>query len=374
MLTIVFYTSGHGFGHATRDSAVIQEIQAAAPAARIVVRTSAPARLFPVSDRVLVQAVEVDPGAVQKGSLEVDVLATAHAARRFYTDFDRRARQEAAVLAELGAAVVVSDISPLAFEAAVAAGVPSVAFGNFTWDWIYAAYPEFDHAAPGVVERLRGAYSHATLALRLPFHGGFASVKSCIKDIGLVARRSALGRDEARRRLTLPGDRPIVLASFGGHTANVPYREAASQGELTLVITEHELPEHARTPLPDRLRTVTRPELQTLEMTYPDLVAAADAVISKPGYGIVSECIANGAALLYALRGRFAEQEVLLAELPRVLRCRELAAADLLAGHWGGAVRDLLAQAAPAGTLQLNGAATAAYEILAAATQSSAAH
>ena len=29
-------------------------------------------------------------------------------------------------------------------------------------------------------------------------------------------------------------------------------------------------------------------------LTYPDLVAAADVVVSKPGYGIVSECVANG--------------------------------------------------------------------------------
>ena len=35
------------------------------------------------------------------------------------------------------------------------------------------------------------------------------------------------------------------------------------------------------------------------------LVGAADAVVSKPGYGIISECIANETAILYTSRGHF---------------------------------------------------------------------
>ncbi len=45
-------------------------------------------------------------------------------------------------------------------------------------------------------------------------------------------------------------------------------------------------------------------------LLYQDLVAAADVVVSKPGYGIVSECVANGTALLYTSRGRFIEYDL----------------------------------------------------------------
>ena len=34
---------------------------------------------------------------------------------------------------------------------------------------------------------------------------------------------------------------------------------------------------------------------------YEDLVGAAEAVVTKPGYGIISECIANDAAVLYTV-------------------------------------------------------------------------
>ena len=92
-------------------------------------------------------------------------------------------------------------------------------------------------------------------------------------------------------------------------------------------------------------------------------MAAADVVVSKPGYGIVSECAANGAALLYTSRGPFAEYDVMLAEMPRMLRCRYLAQEDLVAGHWREAIEALLAQPLPAERPRVDGAAVAAEMI-----------
>ena len=57
-------------------------------------------------------------------------------------------------------------------------------------------------------------------------------------------------------------------------------------------------------------------------LRYEDLVGAVDVVITKPGYGIISDCVANGTAMLYTPRGRFAEYEVMVREMPRLLRCR----------------------------------------------------
>ena len=89
-------------------------------------------------------------------------------------------------------------------------------------------------------------------------------------------------------------------------------------------------------------------------------MAAADVVVSKPGYGIVSECVANGTPLLYTSRGRFVEYDVFVAEMPRVLRCRYLDESDFLAGRWGEAVRALLAQPSPPDTARVDGAQVAA--------------
>ena len=71
---------------------------------------------------------------------------------------------------------------------------------------------------------------------------------------------------------------------------------------------------------------------------YEDLVRAVDVVVTKPGYGIIAECIANDTALLYTSRGHFVEYDVLVAEMPRWLRCGFIAQDDLRAGRLTGRV------------------------------------
>jgi L-arabinokinase len=69
-------------------------------------------------------------------------------------------------------------------------------------------------------------------------------------------------------------------------------------------------------------------------LRYEDLVRAVDVVVTKPGYGIIAECIANETAILYTLRGRFAEYDVLVREMPRFLRCAFIDHEALFAGCW----------------------------------------
>src|SRR5580704_6206460 len=138
-MLILYYISGHGFGHASRAIELIRELRVQRSDARIVVRTSVPRWLFaPIAGGdVQVQALETDTGVVQTDSLHLDEEQTARNAGRFFEDFDRRAAIEAELIRGIGADLVAGDIPPLAFAAARRAGVPSVAIGNFTWDWIY---------------------------------------------------------------------------------------------------------------------------------------------------------------------------------------------------------------------------------------------
>ena len=347
-MTIVFYVSGHGLGHASRSIELLNALAARRPDARLVVRTAAPLWLFheAAPKTVELTAIETDVGVVQIDSLNVDERETAIQAALFYRTFDERAGGEAAFLDAERATIVLGDIPPLACAAAARAGIPSVAIGNFTWDWIYRGYETFDTLAPGVIDTIRDAYATATCALRLPLHGGFEPMAAVTADIPFIARRSTRDPAGTRRLLGVADDRPFVLVSFGPGRLdglNVPYAAIAEAERLTVLAAGRELP---------------------APLIYQDLVAAADVVISKPGYGIVSECVANQTALLYTSRGRFVEYEVFVAEMPRVLRCRHIPQADLLAGGWGDAVRALLAQPAAPEQPHIDGAEVAATKIL----------
>jgi L-arabinokinase len=343
-LRIVFYVSGHGFGHASRDVELVNAIAAADPDARFVARTMIPDWLFArARTTVDVQPLATDTGLVQIDSLRFDEEETVRQAAAFYRTFDERADAEARVLEAARADLVVGDIPPLAFAAAARAGVKSLALGNFTWDWIYGIYPAFDTLAPNVIPAMRAAYATATRALRLPFHGGFEPMASVTDDIPLIARRSRRDPAETRRLLGVAAGRPFVLASFGAYGAPLPYDAITASGQFTLLVVE---------------------QLAPHGLLYEDLVAAADVVISKPGYGIVSECIANNTALLYTSRGHFIEYDVFVAEMPRWLRCRFIGQEDLVAGRWAGAISTLLAQPAPPDRTRVDGAEIAAGIIL----------
>src|SRR3954465_10795009 len=344
-MSIVFYISGHGFGHASRAIELIREIVTARPTLRVVVRTSVPQRLFAPGARadVEVQAVETDTGVVQFDSLSLDEEQTVRNASRFFADFDQRVAVESELIRGLRASLVVGDIPPLACAAASRAGVPCIAIGNFTWDWIYAAYPAFELSAPEVIPAIRRAYAATTRALRLPLHGGFEPMAAVTRDIPLIARQSSRDPADTRRQLGVDGARPLVLTSFGAYGADLPIDAVRRDGRLTVLDIPREPPGG---------------------LLYQDLVAAADVVVSKPGYGIVSECAANDTALLYTSRGRFIEYDVFVREMPAILRCGYIAPEELRAGRWADPIDALLRQPAPPHRPPVDGAAIAAREVI----------
>ena len=370
MAVVVFYTSAHGLGHISRDIEVIHALDSQAPDTQITIRTSAPDWFIQASLRTPadVQRAEVDPGIVQADSLTVDVEATAREAARFYGDFSRRVAEETRILSALGASVVVGDVPPLAFAAARKAGIPSILLANFTWDWIYEAYSNFDQIAPGVIEIVSSAYATADTTLRLPLAGGFASVEN-VRDIAFIARRSELGREAARSRLNIPVTRVVALASFGRYGLGLPYEHVVRESDLTLVASTDGVRQSATTRATshdNQLIRLSADDLLRRGLRYEDLVAAADVVITKPGYGIVSECAVNGTALLYAQRGSFVEQDLLIREMPRLVRCRSIAHEQLMSGNWRKDIDALLAQPVPSTDVDASGADAAAEAILAA--------
>lgn len=345
MPSVVFYVSGHGFGHAARQIEIINTLASVAPELTIAVRTGAPRWLFDRTVRATIdfQPARVDTGVVQIDSLRLDERETVARAAAFYATVDSRAAEEAALLRAQGARLVVSDAPPLACAAAHRAGLPSAVCSNFTWDWIYAGYPDAA-SIPALVPALRSAYARAAAGWRLPMHGGFETVAPVV-DVPFVARHSRRTGDRAavRRMLDLPLDRPLALVSFGGYGVHdLPLDRLDCVDRWGIVVTAPDV-----SAFPAHLCRVPEPRLYGAGLRYEDLVAAVDVVITKPGYGIIADCVANGTAMLYTSRGRFAEYDVLVAEMPRFLRCRYVEMGALLAGEWKDALELLVASPPP---------------------------
>lgn len=367
---IVFYISGHGFGHAARSIEVINAVLARRPETRIGVRTSAPRWLFDltVKGKVAFSTLECDTGVVQIDALNLDEADTIRRAAAFHSDLVTRAASETRVLRELGAGLIVGDIPPLAFAVGAAAGIPSVGLGNFTWDWIYGEYPRV-RLAPSLLPAIRGAYAKASMALRLPMSAGFDSFSN-VKDVPFIARHASRSREDVCKLLKLPSDKPIVLASFGGYGLPGLETDALAKFKKYTVVTTANLPigrARKETPAAERkgsFISVNEEGMYDSGVRYEDLVAAAEAVVTKPGYGIISECIANDAAVLYASRGHFPEYDILVEEMPKHLRTAFISHDDLFAGKWESHLDKLLAQPKPKKKPETDGADVAADLLL----------
>jgi hypothetical protein len=354
--SLVYYVSGHGFGHAVRSAEVIRALQRHRPALPIHLRTSAPDWLF--SPTASFTSRRLDVGVVQPNALEIDAGATLACAADLARAADRLVAEELPALRAADTGLIVADVPVLAFLAARAADLPSVAVANFGWDWIYQAYVVNHPEYAWLLDWVRDAYSQADLLLRLPFHDTMSAFRT-IEDVPLVSRPPSAKRAILRDRLGLgPTDR-VVLLSFGGlGLSGLRPEPFAELHGYTFLATRRELAPSSA--LPPNLRL-----LPTVQENYNDLVAAADLVVSKPGFGIVASCLANRVPLLYTDRGSFAEYPILRDGLHASGRGYHIPAAELLAGRLGPYLAAIERISSPWPPLRTDGADVIATRLLA---------
>jgi L-arabinokinase len=363
-LTLVCYISGHGFGHASRCIELLNTLADKEPGLRIVVRSQASSWLIRHTARPAIEldTVECDTGVVQIDSLRLDEEETVRRAARFMETLPARAAAEAAELESLGATLVLADIPALGIAAGRRAGRPAVALGNFSWDWAYSAY---DGGGP-VADAIGRVYAEASLALRLPLWGGFGAFPR-VCDLPFIARRSKRDPFETRAAFGLHLDEPVALVSFGGYGAEGLDLDGVSHIEGYRVVMSSRTPLAGRgpgSPSAGALVWLDESAMYARGYRYEDLVRASDVVVTKPGYGIISECAANDTAILYTSRGHFIEYDVLVAGMGRYVRAAYIDHDDLFAGRWTAHLDRLLAQPPPPERARVDGAEVAADLLL----------
>jgi UDP:flavonoid glycosyltransferase YjiC (YdhE family) len=352
--SILYYISGHGFGHAVRSQQVIRALAAIDPELRVYVRTTAPEWLFQNSIKPVAYSRQaIDAGLVQADSLHMELTETLAACRAIYASPPQLIDQELAFLKANEIDLVVGDTPPLAFEIAAQAAVPSVSITNFTWDVIYRAYtathPEF---AP-LIDTMTQCYGKATDALTLPYPCD-TTMFPRQQPIPWITRTSVLKKEQARKALALPQQATIVLMSFGGlGLERLPWKQLAQQQDYLYVTTGIAGEQEGN--------LLSLPATQT---HYEDLLPAVDAIVTKPGYGIVADVLAHRVPILYTDRGEFAEYPRLVQALSECATAEFIPQDELLAGNLRPYISRLLTKPPTWPDVELNGAPVAAGKIL----------
>jgi hypothetical protein len=374
---IAVIVSDHGFGHAGRVSAFLPHLLSRG--AHLLVISGVPLSFFleslvdpraeaawraqhaacapdhPAADdpaallRDLLPTVhfahlQTDVGVRQLDAIRIDAAATAAALDRFFTDFDRSVARIETLVRDFNANAIVFDISALAPAVAKRLALPAIGVSNFDWAFIYDSMVHVDPVFATYAQRHRDAYRDATHLVVLPAATPMPAFDHArqVRLPGWTGRRSTMARADARRILGMLGDeRRYVVLTFGGHNQlSVVGAETRSTPTHWCIVTIDASPLRAGEVASDAIAVVRRGDgavtlrlaaLRALHFVrFVDVIAAADVVVTKPGYGTVSELILNQVPSLWVSRPGFAEEPFLAAELAAHTVTEQIDAAHVL--------------------------------------------
>ncbi|TGK56173.1 glycosyl transferase [Leptospira wolffii] len=341
-VNLLFYISGHGFGHVSRSMETVSRILAkkedwsatiVSERAEEFTRTLDPNSVWgKIKDRVKFRKGSPDVGIVQKDSLGMDLEATVLSIETFRNNRDRFLEAEEEEIRKNLPNLLFSDSGSLPFVLSDRFKIPSFFLGSFTWDFIYSHY-ENDIFQTFETE-MKKEYSLCNFGFILPLSCPVTSISNA-KDIGLIGRRPNLSKDEARRYFGMEDGVEYYLFSFGAYgidSSRFDWKSWNPQKKRIVVGgLEWKVPSEYSLGI-----------LNVGNCHYPDLLRACDYVLTKPGYGILSEAYYAGTPILYTDRGNFPEYEYLVGELRSKFRSCYLSQDELYAFKWENASRTAL--------------------------------
>ena len=327
---MLIYTcsSSHGYGHAARDAAVLQQLRRLQPDWTLVMSSGLPISVLNLllgDPSIQQRPCQWDVGMVQADALGVNQAATLTALEALDQRLPALIDEEVRWLAAQEQPVLIlGDIPPAAAALAQRLDAPLVWMSNFGWDDIYAPLgPAFQSPA----EDAAAAYRSGDLLLRCPF--------DLSMNWGLPERRLGLVCATPR---SLPRaletsldavDVPLVLVGFGGIGLSL-------SADLFQLWPHHHflLPASADASPPFACAGLSNVTVLPESVRPVDVLGRCSRFLGKPGFSSFCEAMAQGVGLHVVERSGFAEASVLMDGLRRHGHHRCLSRGELDAGAW----------------------------------------
>lgn len=325
-LNIVAYISGHGYGHAAQIAPVLNSLAASVPKHELIIRSELPNAVLAsrLACPFTLLAGAVDIGVVQHHAVSEDVVATCKAAHMFFGAFDMHVETEFERLRSFKPALILSDISPMAFPVARALGVPGVGIASLDWHDIYSAY-----LPPGdpVLGTLKEAHRQCDVLIKPPLSMPMATFPRHQAVEAIVATPATSTHNLPPR----PGGKYTALVMFGGTGAPAfDVQALAGIGDWHFF-------------LPGRGYGATPANVEYVELGHGlstmDLMRVSDVVVTKPGYGTLAECWFMGRPIAYVPRPEFPEYPCLQSWLQACAPSVPLPWDDFQRGNWRPALQ-----------------------------------
>jgi hypothetical protein len=278
---------------------------------------------------------QADFGMAMAGALRVlpEESLAGYVSR--HADWPGAVEAAAEQLAALRPTALLSNVTYLSLAAAKRIGVPAIAFGPLNWADIFRHYCGALTGASNIWTQMAEAYAAAEVFLQTEPFMPMPSIRNG-RRVGPVARIGTDRRGELRRSLGVGDDIKLVLMSLGGIPTSFPFADWPRLAGIKVLAGAGNTFAH-----PDVVPTAAVP------FSFIDLEASCDAVITKPGYGMITEAACNGMPVLLLPRADWPESAVLAAWLGNHGRVAALAEDALARGDFAEQVHRICALEAP---------------------------
>lgn len=322
MLNFAIYISDHGYGHASRVSALAEQFISYGIFCHIV--TCRPEFLFTGLDKhyFRIYPRAVDTGVKHGPNLVSDLEATKKAIVHLLANRNLGLETETAFLRENKIDLIISDAPYLVSDFATYTGIPVFAVTNFDWHYIFQGLFHADKAMIPVLNLIWALYQRVDASFCLPFStpesiAAFPNQLNC----GLLARTKKNYRD-IRKQQAWPANMPILLVMFGGEgELELDYEELCKSFNGKVISTRKDVKagNHLQ---------VNR------EDDFLDLIHSADIVLCKPGYSTLAEAVQFGKYIIYCPRENYPEELALIEGLKSYPKAMKLSSLKHNAADW----------------------------------------
>ncbi|PEA37627.1 hypothetical protein CON45_17515 [Priestia megaterium] len=311
--TIAYYISDYGYGHATRSTAIIRELLKKSEQVKIIICHSFALdflqQSFRYEHRVTFREVATDVGYVlRENSLEPDGEVLNIKVSSYVSEFPTKLDEETQFMKEKNVSFVISDISSLGIVGAAALNIPSLGLSNFTWYTAYEGLIE-EHLLSFLHAQYKQMTYHFSLACSNEPHWGIEENQSFdfySREIDDLEVRSI------RKEIDPAGKSHIIYFGLGmkvdiGTLSELPVWQSPN---CKFIVSSNVKADH-----PNVYRI---PKIAVETQHY---VAAADLVLTKAGWGTISEAVCAGVPLLITNRSSMKEDRHTIDYLVRHQLC-----------------------------------------------------
>ncbi|UZJ79350.1 glycosyltransferase [Fictibacillus sp. KU28468] len=300
MKTICFYISEYGYGHASRCMAIIRRLLSTDEGVRILVCNHFSLgfikdSLVSFNERVVFHDVVTDVGYVLKpGSLQLDNEALQQNVKNHLESISGLISDECQFLRSFDVDCIVSDIVPAAFEIGEALSVPTLGISNFTW---WSAYEGVLEQA--LLDKLESMYAKMDYFFSLAGESEPGWGRRGRESFHFYCRPSDQRETERIRKILDPtGTKKIIFVPVGMkiQLGDMSEWELWNQPDCVFVVSSNMAIHHPN--------VFHIPANYTESQNY---VAASDMVITKAGWGTVSEAVLHQKPLIVINRSEMNE-------------------------------------------------------------------